>query len=96
MCRTLQHKTCIICTGIVWLASPAAIALSVLCANVAICNLAAWSIHNMYKKHKTYPEGKTICHPSSSPVSPLGHMIYNDAYILKWKLRLSLQGPFRE
>ena len=40
---------------IVWLASPAAIALSVLHANVVICKLtakAAWGIHKMYKNVK--------------------------------------------
>ena len=35
-------KICINFTGIVWLASPAAIALSVLHANVALCKLTAW------------------------------------------------------
>ena len=29
----------------------------------------AWGIHNMYKIHKTHPEGRIICHSSSCPVS---------------------------
>ena len=32
----------------------------------------------------------------SSPLYAWGHIIYNDAYIWKWKLRLILQGPFWE
>ena len=28
MCSTTQHKTCVICTGVVWLVLPAAIVLS--------------------------------------------------------------------
>ena len=42
-----QHnmkKTCVICTGVVWLGSPATIALSVLRANEATCKLTAWDI----------------------------------------------------
>ena len=52
--------TCVICTGVIWLESPAAIALSVLHAygNVAICKLTACGIHKMYKKHKTHPDMK--------------------------------------
>ena len=39
------HRVCVAqpnMTGIVWLASPAVIALSVLHANVAFCKLTAW------------------------------------------------------
>ena len=54
--------TCVICTGVVWLESPATIAipLSVLHAygNIAICKLTACGIHKMYKKHKTHPDMK--------------------------------------
>ena len=61
------------CTGVVWLASSAAIALSVLCVNVAICKLIAWS-SSLYIKCtrnlKTHPEGEIVCRPPSSPVSP--------------------------
>ena len=32
-----MNKTCIICTGVVWLGSPAAIELSSLCTNEAYC-----------------------------------------------------------
>ena len=44
-----MKKTCVICTGVVWLGSPATIALSVLCAmlcarNEATCKLTAWDI----------------------------------------------------
>ena len=51
---------CVICTGVVWLESPAviAIALSVLHSNVAICKLTACGTHKMYKKHKTHPDMK--------------------------------------
>ena len=55
--------------------------LSVLYTNVKVCKIAAWGIHNMYKKHKAHPEGGIICHSSSSPVSALGQVIYNGAYI---------------
>ena len=41
----LYSQTCVICTGVVWLGSPATIALSVLRAhNEAICKLTAWDI----------------------------------------------------
>ena len=56
-------KTCVICTNVVCrLASPtpAAIALPWLCTNVLICRLTAWDMHNIYKKHKTHPEGEMI------------------------------------
>ena len=47
--RVEQHnaKTCVICTVVVWLSSPAVIALSVLRAqaNEAICKLPAWNVH---------------------------------------------------
>ena len=39
-----QHnmkKTCVICTGVVWLGSQATIAL---CANEATCKLTAWDV----------------------------------------------------
>ena len=39
-----MKKTCIICTGVVWLGSPATIALSVLRANEATCKLTVWDI----------------------------------------------------
>ena len=43
LCRTTQHKSmkkCTICTGVVWLVVPAAIALSIILgANEAICKL---------------------------------------------------------
>ena len=43
-----QHnmkRTCVICTGVVWLGSPAtSIALSVLRADEATCKLTAWDI----------------------------------------------------
>ena len=45
-----QHnmkKTCVICTGVVWLGSPATIVLSVLCPNEpheATCKLTTWDI----------------------------------------------------
>ena len=57
------------CTGVAWLASPAAIVLNVIYANVAVCKLTAWAIYNMYKKHKTHPQGKIIRIPLSSLVS---------------------------
>ena len=47
LCRTTQQEliqACIICTGVVWLGSPAAIALSLLGTNEAICKLTAWYI----------------------------------------------------
>ena len=53
----------------IWLASPAAIALDLLHANVAVGMLIAWDIRNVCKKHKTHPEGRIIHHPLSSPVS---------------------------
>ena len=39
-----MKKTCVICTGVVRLGSPATIALSVLRANEATCKLTAWDI----------------------------------------------------
>ena len=60
--RTTQHKTCIVCTGVVWLYN------IMLGANVPVCKLTTWGIHNMYKKHKTHPEAEIIRCPSSSPV----------------------------
>ena len=42
-----QHKvkkTCVICTGVVWLGSPATIALVMLHTNEVICKLTAWDI----------------------------------------------------
>ena len=42
-----QHnmkKTCVTCTDVVWLRSPATIALSVLRANEATCKLTTWDI----------------------------------------------------
>ena len=45
LCTTTQHETtCVICTSVVWLGSPATIALSVLRANEATCKLTAWNI----------------------------------------------------
>ena len=44
MCRTTQQenmKTFVICTGVVWLASTAAIGLSMLFDNKTICKLTA-------------------------------------------------------
>ena len=38
------NETCVICTGVVWLGSPATIALSMLRANEATCKLTAWDI----------------------------------------------------
>ena len=74
--------------------------VSVLHANVAVCKLTALSIHKTYKKHKTHTEKEIIYHPSSivfsSSLSAIGQVIYNGAYILKWKLCLSLQGRFRD
>ena len=67
-----QHnrKTCMICTIVVWLGSPAAIVLlSLLHAYVTICKLTTWGMHNMYKKHKTHPDSEIVCYPSSSPPS---------------------------
>ena len=55
LCKTTQKhvKTCINCTGAVWLASPAAIAFSMLCTTVASISLiTTWVIHKMYKKCK--------------------------------------------
>ena len=39
-----MKKTCVICTGVVWLGSPTTIALSVLRANEATCKRTAWDI----------------------------------------------------
>ena len=50
MCSAPQHKTCIICTGVVWLALPGAIVL-----NYHLALIAAWSIQDMYKKHTVGP-----------------------------------------
>ena len=47
----------------------AAIALSILPANVAICKLTVWGMHKTYKKHKIHLEGEMIRHPSPSPLS---------------------------
>ena len=45
ICRITQHENiyekCVICTDVVWLASPAAIALSVLHAIEVVCKLTA-------------------------------------------------------
>ena len=51
-----QHKTYIICTGVVLVVSPAAIVLSM---------VPACGIHKAYTKHKTYPEGEILCSLSS-------------------------------
>ena len=40
-----QAETCVICTGVIWLASPAAIGLSMLQANVAICKPTACGLY---------------------------------------------------
>ena len=47
-------------TGIVWLASPGAVALSVLQANVAFCKTYCMGIYRIYKKHKTHTEVEII------------------------------------
>ena len=39
-----MKKTYVICTGVVWLGSPATIVLSLLRANEATCKLIAWDI----------------------------------------------------
>ena len=39
-----MKKTCVICTSVDWLGSPATIALSVLCANEATCKLTVCDI----------------------------------------------------
>ena len=87
----ITRKTGVICIGVIWLVSPVAIALDLLHANVAVGKLIAWGTYNVCKKHKTHPEGRIIHHPLSSS----GHVIYI-IYYMKWKLRLSLQGPFGE
>ena len=47
--------------------------------------------NNMNTKHKA--EGEKTHSLASCPVSTWGHVIYNGAHM---KLRLNLQGPFRE
>ena len=70
-------KMHVVCTGVVWLASPVTIGLNchlaliatylvwfVLIRNRAPDKHTAWNIHNV--KHKTHPEGEKICSPTFS------------------------------
>ena len=79
-----QHKvkTCVICTGIVWLVLP----VTSLIATWLLCYMQmeayyldyTWYVHKTYK---TYPEGEKSRFLWPSLVSTCGHVIYNGAYI---------------
>ena len=67
MICVVQHhtKTCIICTGVVWLALSAAIVLNYHLALIGLgmlmlnkTLLATWTIHDMYMKHIKLTQGE--------------------------------------
>ena len=95
MINVVQHnmKTCVICTGIVCLALPLAIALNfhfALAMFYAKSKPTAWTIHDMHMKHNklTLMERKLTDHIVFS-------IVYLKTHDLQWCLHLKLEIMFK-